>query len=374
MIAKSLLFYILLIILPDVILWFRFLRNRRWWEQLLWYIPGFLFLTATMILARTRDFVPDDMTWLNIYLLLMGLITIPKAWVALCSFCGKKGWKVGIALTPMIWFIVIYGSFFGVKNFEVKRVELSFKDLPASFDGYRIVQFTDLHLGSIPEELLQQAVDSINAQHADLVVFTGDIQNKLPQEILEHQDVLKKIKGKDGVISVRGNHDFSRYTDLPMDVSAFNEEYTIGYQQDMDWWVLVNGFRLIKRGKERIAIAGLDNDGEGNQPQKGNINQTLWGLTRKDFVVMLEHDPSAWRRKILTHSHTQLTLSGHTHGMQFELFGFCPLSILRKDVDGLSKIGDRYLYVSKGLGGVVPFRFGATPEIVVFTLRKDSSI
>jgi len=86
--------------------------------------------------------------------------------------------------------------------------------------------------------------------------------------------------------------------------------------------------------------------------------------------VMLEHDPSSWRRKILPHSHAQLTLSGHTHGMQFELFGWAPMSVLKKEVDGLYHVGPRYLYVSKGLGGVVPFRFGATPEVVVITLRK----
>ncbi len=371
MIAKSLVFFILIIILPDIMLWYRFLRKRRWWVQLLWFLPGLLFLVATMILAHERDFVPDDMTWLNIYLLLMALITFPKALVALCSLCGRKGWKVGAVLTPVLWFIVLYGSFVGVKELEVKHLELSFKDLPESFDGYRIVQFSDLHLGSIPDGLLQEAVDSINAQNADVVVFTGDIQNKLPQEILEHQEVLSKIKGKDGVFSVRGNHDFADYTGLPMDVKAFNEERTIGYQQDMNWSFFLNGRRIIKRGNESIVIAGMDNDGEGRFPARGNINYALYALSRESFVIMLEHDPSSWRRKILPHSHSQLTLSGHTHGMQFRLFGFCPLKIFKKDVDGLSKVGDRYLYVSKGLGGVVPFRFGATPEIVVITLRRQ---
>ncbi len=370
MIAKTIVFFILLILLPDGVLWFRYLRKRKWWAQLLWFIPGGLLLILTILLALDRDFVPDDMTWLNIYLLLTGLVTCPKALIALCSFCGKKGWKTGLVLTPIVWFVVLYGSFVGVRNLEVKRVELTFKDLPASFDGYRIVQFSDLHLGSVPSSLVQEVVDSINAQNADVVVFTGDIQNKLPQEILGYKEVLSTIKGKDGILSVRGNHDFAEYTGLPDMVKLYNEEQTISYQQDMKWSFLLNGRRLIRRDKDSIVIAGLDNDGEGRFPAKGNINYALYGLSRDCFVVMLEHDPSAWRRKILRQCHAQLTLSGHTHGMQFRLFGFCPLRTFKKDVDGLSQVGDRYLYVSKGVGGVVPFRFGTDPEIVVITLRR----
>ncbi len=370
MIAKSIFLFIALIILPDVILWYQYFRKLVWWKQLLWFIPGLVLLIATILLAGERDFVPDDMTYLNIYLLVMGMVTLPKTVFAIGSFFGRKALKVNAVLTLLMWYVLIYGSFFGVKDLEVKHVDLSFKDLPAHFEGYRIVQFSDIHLGSIDRGLLERAVDSIKAQRGNVVVFTGDIQNKEPKEILQYQDVLSKIKAEDGVISIIGNHDYSEYIDAPYDVKAFNEELTIGYQQDMGWGVLVNGRRPIKRGDEQIYIAGMDNDGEGRFPQKGNINRTLYGLSRNTFVVMLEHDPSSWRRKILPHSHAQLTLSGHTHGMQFSIFGWIPLTLIKKDVCGLSQVGDRYLYVSKGLGGVVPFRFGSKPEIVVITLHR----
>ena len=371
MIAKSLLLFILLIIVPDVWLWFRYLRRQRWWAQMLWFLPGMALVIATVLQARERDFVPDDMTPLNIYLLIMGLIVLPKIVMALCSLFGRRGWKVGAACAPLIWFVLLYGSFVGNSQFEVKHVELSFSELPDSFDGFRIVQFTDAHVGSIPPTLLQLAVDSINSQKADLVVFTGDLQNKQPKEILQHQELLSTIAAKEGVVSVIGNHDYADYIEAAYDIKGMNEEWTIGLQQDMGWQVLVNGHKLIRRGQDTLVVAGLDNDGEGRFPQKGNINMALWGLPRNCFVVMLEHDPSAWRRKILPHSHAQLTLSGHPHGMQFELFGWSPLSLFKKEVDGLYQKGSRYLYVSKGLGGVVPFRFGATPEIVVITLRKN---
>ena len=138
----------------------------------------------------------------------------------------------------------------------------------------------------------------------------------------------------------------------------------------MKWRMLDNFHEAITRDSFSITISGMENDGEGRFPQLGDINKALRGLDRQSFVVMLEHDPSAWRRKILPECHAQLTLSGHTHGMQFEIFGWCPLSILNRDCDGLYRVGERCLYVTKGVGGVVPFRLGCAPEIVVITLRK----
>ena len=369
MIAKSMIWFLLLILIPDLYIGIRYLRKRKWWWQVLWDLPGVALMVATCLLARERDFVPDDMSGLNLYLLLMGLIAVPKLAFSLCSLCGKHGWKVGLALIPVLWFVLLYGSFIGNRRFEVKHVEIALSDLPSAFDGYRIVHFSDIHTGTIDSLLLKQAIDSINAQEADMIAFTGDIQNKQPQEIMPYKELLTTLKAKDGVFSVLGNHDYPDYVELPPFEASMNEEKTIVHQMDMGWNILLNGHRFVRRGQDSIAIAGMENDGEGRFPAKGNINNALWGLDRGTFVVMLEHDPSSWRRKILKHCHAQLTLSGHTHGMQFELFGWSPLACVKKECDGLYQIGGRYLYVSKGLGGVVPFRFGATPEIVVITLR-----
>ena len=369
MIAKSLIFFLLLTILPDVYLWYRYFRKRRWWQQLLWFLPLFILMVATVLLARDRDFVPDVMTWLNVYLLAFALTVVPKTTFSLCSLCGRKGWIVGLFTIPVVWYVVLVGSFVDNKKFEVRHVELSFDDLPEAFDDYRIVQFSDIHVGSIDSLLLCRAIDSINAQQADLVVFTGDIQNKQPSEIHRFQDTLSAIRAHDGVISVMGNHDYPIYVDVSPEQKYINEQMTIGIQQDMGWNLLVNGHHTIRRDSAAIVIGGMDNDGAGRLPQRGNINTTLWGVDRQAFIVMLEHDPSSWRRKIL---HAQLTLSGHTHGMQFSLFGWSPLRLFKRECDGLYQVGNRYLYVSKGIGGVVPFRFGAIPEIVVITLKCSS--
>ena len=140
----------------------------------------------------------------------------------------------------------------------------------------------------------------------------------------------------------------------------------------MGWTLLLNEHRTIRRGKSQIVIAGMENDGDGiHFPQKGQIKKTLKGVTNKDFTILLEHDPSSWRRKIIPDGRAQLTLSGHTHNMQFSLFGWSPISITGKEVNGWYHEGPQSLFVTAGLGGLIPFRFGATGEIVVIKIKSE---
>ena len=138
------------------------------------------------------------------------------------------------------------------------------------------------------------------------------------------------------------------------------------------WTLLMNEHRYIDRGKSHIIIAGMENDGDGiHFPQKGEIKKTLKGIDDDDFIIMLEHDPSSWRRKIIPDGRAQLTLSGHTHKMQFALFDWCPMSLTGKEVNGWYTEDEQSLFVSAGLGGLIPFRFGAPGEIVVITLKTQ---
>lgn len=280
-----------------------------------------------------------------------------------------------LGLFPLCcWYILVYGAFIGIGQLQVRQVEYVSSDLPPAFDGYRILQFSDVHLETFNgwrRDILERFVDSINAQRADLIVFTGDLQNREPAEFPPFRDLLSKIKAPDGICSVLGNHDYAGYADCDDFQKYANCGETRSQQYDLGWTLLTNGYHAIRRGNERIFIAGMENDGEGRFPQLGDISSTLYRIRRDMFVVMLEHDPSAWRRKILPHSHCQLTLSGHTHGGQFSLFGLSPASLGYKEHNGMYYAGSRAMNVTTGLGGAVPFRFGATPEIVVITLRKQ---
>ena len=385
MISRVLIYIIVLTLLTDGYLHICFLRRQRWWWQLLWWVPSLLLAGVAIWLSRTPDFVPRDPTWLYLFLLCYALTVVPKAVFSLCHALGltlsrwwSKGPAAGVAAGSVAAIAtvcaVLYGTFKGFYDFEVVHVELSFSDLPKSFDGYRIVHWSDAHVGTYTgprQSILKRAVDSINAQRADMVVFTGDLQNVSPEEIEPHRELLSSISATDGVFSVLGNHDYPVYSGA----DDFERYADFGRRSSMDeelgWTLLSNGHRSVRRGSDHIVIAGMENDGPGTprSPQLGDIQLALWGVSRDEFVVMLEHDPTSWRRNILPHSHAQLTLSGHTHAAQLSLLGWSPASLLYKEAWGLYRIGERAIYVSKGLGGVLPFRLGAPGEIVVITLR-----
>ena len=314
---------------------------------------------------------PDTYLWLSALALVVLTLPLLVFWRRM----RRRRWLRCCLLLALLcfWYVLLYGSFVGVRHLDVRRVEFASKDLPAAFDGYRIVQFSDAHVHSFDgwrRPLLSRAIDSINAQGADLIVFTGDLQNKQPLEIAPYLSELARLKAKDGVLSVLGNHDYPMYIDADPYQQALNLEAVVSQESKAGWNVLLNGRRTIRRGNDCIYVAGMENDGEGRFPQLGSINEALHSLTRQTFVVMLEHDPTSWRRKILPHSHCQLTLSGHTHGGQFSLLGLSPAAFNYHEYAGMYYAGDRAINVSSGLSGVVPFRFGVNPEIVVITLRR----
>jgi len=322
---------------------------------------------------------PDAYVWIAVVLLAVLTVALVFSWRRIHRRWLR--WLYSIGLLGG-WYFLLYGTFIGFTRLTVRQVELSFSDLPASFDGYRIVQFSDAHVGSYTgwrEGLLQTAIDSIMAQKADMVVYTGDLQNKLPQEIRSHQQTLSQIRAKDGVYSVLGNHDYAEYVKCCPEEAEANCLETQQLERSLGWTLLMNEHRVVRHGSDSIIIAGMENDGEGRFPALGDIPKTLDypKIVRRPsiddarpFIVMLEHDPTSWHRKILPECEAQLTLSGHTHGGQFAFWGFSPAQFKYSELGGVYREGDRVLHVTTGLGGVVPVRFGVTPEIVVITLRK----
>ena len=324
-------------------------------------------MTANALLILLH---PDIYVWgLVAVLAVISLLT-----VCLCRRTRRRWlqWACLVALI-LLWYVLLYGIFVGVRQLEVRHVEFASEDLPAAFDGYRIVQFSDVHVQSFcgwREQQLRRAVDSINAQHGDLIVFTGDLQNKRPNEIERHCPTLARLKATDGVYAILGNHDYAMYVDCDSCQWQQQLNETIALEEQAGWTVLRNGHSVIRRGADSIVIAGMENDGEGRFPQLGDISRTLHGVNPQSFVVMLEHSPTAWRRKILPQSHCQLTLSGHTHGGQFALLGCSPTALHYTENGGMYYEGARAINVSTGLSGVIPIRFGVPPEIVVITLKK----
>lgn len=305
----------------------------------------------------------------------MGLVVVPLLFALLCRWLApRKRWRLwALVGTLLIWGAVLYGYYVGFEELRIRNIEYASSDLPASLDGYRIVQFSDAHVGTYGTDrqwLLQRAVDSINALKPDVIVFTGDLENLHPDELRPQLSVLRQLHAKDGVFSVLGNHDYPTYLDCDDTTKSLLVSFTKQYERQMGWRLLLNEHQTIRRDSDSIVIAGMENWGTlKRMPRKGDVKKTMEGVDKSAFVLMLQHDPTAWRQKILPECHAQLTLSGHTHGGQVSLFGWSPASLTYEEWGGLYQEGSRALYVSTGLGSLIPFRLNLPGEIVVITLK-----
>ena len=385
MIARIVILLVLVLLLPQLYFDRRKLRRRKMWQRLLRWLPTVAMMVLTVALAMERDFVPHEMTVMNIYLMLLGLIFAPKAIYVLCSLAGRFvrkirhsrynwGNLVGFFLAFFIVFVVFYGSFVGVRRLNVNRLEIALKDLPEAFDGYRIVLFSDAHVGSFTgwrQSLLQRDIDSINAQQADAIFFVGDLQNQRPEELYPVQEMLRSLRATDGVFSVLGNHDYSDYIDDDPAIKIANEREMVSRQRQFGWKLLLNEHLTLEKQGARLVVAGVENDQTRKQMKKRNdLAKALEGVRDDDFIILLQHDPGAWQQTEWIQPQVSLTLSGHTHGGQVSLFGLRATQLSKNYDYGLYREGERQLYVTCGIGGLVPFRFGVTPEIAVITLKR----
>lgn len=320
------------------------------------------------------------------FFVMMAFVVVPLVVFFLCRYLLPRRWgkKVGISLSLIIILFAFYGMFVGYQQLEIRQVEYRSKDLPAAFDGYRIVMFSDAHVGTMTgnrQWLMERAVNSMLALSPDMIVFAGDLQNVYPDEIVEHLPQLSRLKAPDGVFSVLGNHDYAIYEPDDSLTKEANAKKTQALERQAGWTLLMNEHRVIHRGSDSIIIAGMENWGTVKRmPRKGDVAKTLAGLNLPSvqggagggspFILMLQHDPTAWRELILPQCHAQLTLSGHTHGGQANVFGFSPAAISYENYGDWTYEGSRALFVSTGLGALIPFRLGLPGEIVVLTLRR----
>ena len=387
MIARIVIYLILIIVLSDLYIDMHYFRKRypiAWWQRLLWWLPSIGMVIYTCVMASIRDFAPNNLTWLNTYIFLLGLLVGPKAIFALTSFLGSiirkytihtnRNWGhyIGILLGCFAVGTFIYGLTYGVSNIQVKHVDLYFKDLPKSFDGYRIVHVSDLHLGTFNgwrSKILKAEMDSIEKQKANLICFTGDLQNIRPEEVEKMASVIRQPMK--GTISVLGNHDYTEYIKGDAKEKAAEEVRLINAEEKILKWTLLRNqnTEITSPAKESIYVCGTENDGRPPFPNYSNYRKAMQGIAPNSFVIMLQHDPSAWKRSILPKTTAQLTLSGHTHGGQMQIFGWRPTSIRQQEDYGLYEQNGRYLYITAGLGGLVPFRLNMPNEIAVITLH-----
>ena len=379
------LLFIALTALPD---WYIYRTYIRQWKKkamrMLYWVPSIVLLLGMVYVFGSFKAKPESMNLLGIFLITFLTISVPKIVFTLLSLLFRailpksKGRFLGICIAGasalFVMGYILYGALFGTENFKVRETTILSKDLPQGFENYRIVQISDIHCGSWAgnPQALQKAVNIINAQQPDLIVFTGDLVNNIATEVDEFMPVLSKLKAKDGVYSVLGNHDYAMY--IRWESPEKKEENLDALKQkqaDMNWNLLNNRHVKLYQNGDSIALIGVENSGRPPFPNYAKLPEAMEG-TEGMFKVLLSHDPSSWRREVLPETDIQLTLSGHTHAMQTKIFGFSPSAWVYPEYEGLYMEDGQMLYVNIGLGHLMyPLRLGAWPEITLLTLKRE---
>ena len=297
-------------------------------------------------------------------------------------------WKpflmAGLSLSGFIFALLFIGMVYWVYDFKVKIIPIESPDIPSEFDGLRIVQVSDIHLGSwISDRPLKRAIGIINNLKPDVVLFTGDMVNFSTTETYPFRDDMRQIKAPSGIYAVKGNHDYGDYVHWPSAIKKQADSDSLAsFYRQLGWNLLNNCNMILHRGNSSIAIAGVENwSKKALWGRRGNIQEALTGTDSIPFIIMMSHDPTHWDVEI-SHSYPQvdLTLSGHTHAMQLGIetswFRYSPAQYIFKHWAGLysQKLkngNDQFLYVNQGLGTIgFPGRVGVRPEITLFILKK----
>ena len=374
--------YWILVIFPFIwmILWRPFLQHQM--GDLKWLGNLFLGLFVTLFvtkLAFAVFLVIEDVFRISKYggnkLLEMSNKENAKAvWDSRRTFISQLG--IIVASIPFMSFF--YGITRGKYAYTVHRISLSFKDLPAAFDGFKVLQISDVHSGSFDSiSAVARGVEMIKEQKADLVLFTGDLVNSRANEIEPYIDLFKSIEANSGKFSVLGNHDYGYFNGDEAEKTA-NMQLLERHHEAMGFNLMNNQSVLIKKDGESIRLAGVENWGKAEYfPKRGDLDKAFADSNEDEFTILMSHDPSHWKEKILGfRKHIHLTLSGHTHGMQMgvEIPGFkwSPSKWLYPQWAGLYDEGDKKIYVNRAFGFLgFPGRVGILPEITVIELKKD---
>jgi len=289
------------------------------------------------------------------------------------TFISQTALFLGAALTT--------GLAYGMTNryrYKIRRVRVLLKDLPAEIKGMKIAQISDIHSGSFDNpEAVSEGITSIMNEKPDLILFTGDLVNNKAEEIVPYMDVFKVLKAPLGVYSILGNHDYGDYVSWPTDeAKKQNLEQLKQHQADMGWRLLMNEHVILERNKQQLALIGIENWGARGFTKYGDMEKAVTGLKDLNIPIkiLMSHDPSHWEAQVRKdYQDIALTLSGHTHGMQFGIeipgFKWSPVQYLYKQWAGLYQEQNQYLYVNRGFGFIgYQGRLGILPEITMIEL------
>ena len=381
-----------MIAIPDIYFYFKLKdRNVKPIYIILHLIPA-LFFTAFFLymkvgLEHLQNFrIVADIMWLYFFFL---LIYIPKVIHIIfysIDYLYIKIFKhdniyIGIsrvALSIIAVVIMLISAYITPRNFDVVKVNITIPNLPAAFDGYKIVQLSDIHLGSWNRKFkkLYPVIKLVNEQNADIIVFTGDMVNNFANEAQGWKPYFLELKSKSGKYAVLGNHDYGDYTEWKSyDERMENRRMIKQYIRDFGFRMLLNENVYLRKGSDSLMLVGVENWGKSVQFRYSDLSKALVGTPPSSPKILLSHDPTQFDAEIAGRKDIVLTLSGHTHaaqlGMKIGKHLFSPASLVFKYWSGLYKVNNQYIYVNRGIGYIgLPMHIGVRPEITVIELRR----
>lgn len=325
---------------------------------IMWVLFGYMTFLVPKIVFTAMDIVAS----------------LPKLWHSRrWTWLSVAGGVIALAAFLAMWWGALVNRF----RIDVNEIDVTVSRLPASFNGLRILQISDLHVGTYGEDdsFIRRLVSEINALHPDVVMFTGDIVNRHSSELIPFMDALSGIDAPYGVYSILGNHDYGDYSDWPSEeAKSADLDQLCRMQSDMGWKLLRNRTEYLRRGSDSVAIVGVENIGDPPFRIYGSLASAYPATGDSVSKILLSHNPAHWTDSIAGREDVNigLTLSGHTHAMQIEVGGISPASLRYPTWGGLyrDRSGSHALYVNIGAGTVgMPMRLGATPEITLLTLK-----
>lgn len=387
-----------LVILPAVYIFFRYSKSwtRRLPLRLLTFLPSVLLLGYFFVVFSTDDMMASHQARVGTFAIVFFSVTAPAMLFTILDLLGC--WTHGtarrvvriVALTVALtaFLILGFGYVEGRHHYRVHEQTFTFENLPKEFDGYRIAQFSDLHIGTFADgnrDDVEEIVRLINAQHCNAILFCGDLVNFESHELDGYDSLLSSLHAPDGVFAVAGNHDYPTYIRRRDFDRKADRARLCKLEREFGWKLLLNENVVLRRGKDSLAFIGVENDGNPPFPSLGDLPKATKGLKNvmrnkkregvgqenHTFSVLMSHDPTHWHRRVVPDTRIDLTLSGHTHAGQFKVLGWSPVEYVYKEWSGSYTDGAQLLNVSEGIGQILfPFRFGAWPEVNVITLRR----
>lgn len=371
-----LIFFLLLGVLPDVFIGLVPLGGAAWWWRLLPAIPTAAALWYLVLIGWgvrytaslrafsyfTFIFLFPKFLFLLVWLLVSAFSKAAASWVALAS---------ALALSAFFTTLIFHVS----THLRVKHTQLTFSNLPPTFDGLRIVQLCDFHLGSYGDShpYVRRIVEATLAQKPDLILFTGDLVNFDSREADSYLPWLRRLEAPLGIIAIRGNHDYLLHRHGTEEDRLADTLRLLQLERDMGWKLLLNENIILEKEGQKLAIAGVENISTSPYfpDVGGDLDKALAGIPEGCFTILLSHDPTHWAAGVAGKAPVDLTLSGHTHGLRYKLAGMDPSNWEFHHYAGIYRSGSQVLNVCVGLGSSFAFRLGGYPCVEVITLKQN---